>query len=85
LTDGFKIFTARQIGANAIKNSRKLGAQGAIIAKPADKRRVLAPHIALNLSRSFNLAHSNFAAVLLAILKCAEFYFEAVKRKKLNL
>jgi hypothetical protein len=66
LTDGFKsfaiYFTARQIGANKIKNNRKLGAQGAVTAKPADKRRILAPRIALNFSRSFNLARSNFAA-----------------------
>jgi len=54
LTDGFKsfaiYFTARQIGANKIKNNRKLGAQGAVTAKPADKRRILAPRIALILA-----------------------------------
>ena len=31
-------FNARQIGANKIKNNRKLGAQGAVTAKPADKK-----------------------------------------------
>nr|WP_314470241.1 hypothetical protein [uncultured Campylobacter sp.] len=34
-------FNARQIGANKIKNNRKLGAQGAVTAKPADEKRIL--------------------------------------------